>query len=80
MGTWSRDYFSRNSWHIFSGQIMQGEVGGEMMKKKKEAKDLLKALESPPLKISNLRPGKMHIITPKSLWLRFDLFPWWLRG
>ena len=55
MGTWSRDYFSRNSWHIFSGQIMQGEVGGEMMgkKKKKKAKDLLKALESPPLKISN---------------------------
>ena len=55
MGTWSRDYFSRNSWHIFSGQIMQGEVGGEMMKKKKKkgAKDLLKAPESPPLKISN---------------------------
>lgn len=36
MGTWSRDYFSRNSWHIFSGQIMQGEVGGEMMGKKKK--------------------------------------------
>ena len=33
---------------------MQGEVGGEMMKKKKKgAKDLLKAPESPPLKISN---------------------------
>ena len=33
---------------------MQGEVGGEMVKKKKKkAKDLLKALESPPLKISN---------------------------
>ena len=32
---------------------MQGEVGREMMGKKKKAKDLLKALESPPLKISN---------------------------
>ena len=34
---------------------MQGEVGGEMMgkKKKKKAKDMHKALESPPLKISN---------------------------
>jgi len=53
MGIWSRDYFSRNSWHIFSGQIMQGEEGGEMMGGKKRAKDLLKALESPPLKISN---------------------------
>lgn len=54
MDTWSRDYFSRYSWHIFSGQIMQGGVGGEIMEqKKKGAKDLLKALESPPLKISN---------------------------
>jgi len=32
---------------------MQGEEGGEMMGGKKRAKDLLKALESPPLKISN---------------------------
>ena len=37
MGTWSRDYFSRNSWHIFSGQIMQGEEGGEMMGEKKKS-------------------------------------------
>lgn len=63
LGTYSQAKQCREKWE-------------EMMekKKKKGAKDLLKAPESPPLKISNpLTWEDAHHRPPKSLWLRFDL-------
>ena len=48
-GIWSSDCFSNNFLCIVPGQIMQGELAGGWWRK--GARDLLKAPESPPLKV-----------------------------